>query len=438
MSNEPRKNGDAVSGRALYIAFAISLFVVTLLGWNSPAEAAQRHSAWHAKSHAHSARKASAIHPRKRLGHRRTAVQTPSFDEGILIQDLSGTTIVAQHEAQPIFNPASNTKLATTLAVLRKFSPDDTFQTVVRTDGQVDDKGVLKGNLYVDGQYMLFGDRPARELVEILKKRGIVSVTGDLYVSANFSMNLEATGMPAGTLLLKIIDPWYGRKHLGVNLHAAQPQVQIGGLLKVGPPPAASTLIAENTSPPVKDILKVMLCHSDNTMAKLFGDMIGGPQALTDFVVNDIGVPAAEVKFETTSGLGINRISPRAMMTVLKALRTELAKHNLALSDVLAVAGIDDGTLKNRFTEANFKGTVIGKTGTLTETDRGVAALSGEMHTVGQGPFLFVIFEEHGKVLDFRTRQDKMVKKFLVVHSGPKAIVYTPILDRVDHEDFWK
>ena len=81
---------------------------------------------------------------------------------------------------------------------------------------------------------------------------------------------------------------------------------------------------------------------------------------------------------------------------------------------------------------------MIAKTGTLTETDQGVSALSGEMHTVNEGTFLFVIFEGHGDVNSFRARQDKMVKAFLRAHSGPKAITYSPILDRVDHEDFWK
>jgi serine-type D-Ala-D-Ala carboxypeptidase/endopeptidase (penicillin-binding protein 4) len=437
MSKEPRHHGGMLNGRALFTAFALSLFVASLLASASIAQASQSQPVAQAKSKAPASGKAPAPR-RKGAGHRRAAGQTPTFDEGVLIQSLSGTTLVSVNEAKPTFNPASNTKLATSLAVLRKFGPAYTFQTEVRADGQVNDKGELQGDLYVDGQYMLFGDRQARELVEILTKRGIVSVTGDIYVSPNFSMNLEVSGLPAGKLLLKILDPWYGRKHQGVNLHAAQPQVQILGGLKVGTPPATSTLIVEHTSPPLKDILKVMLCYSDNKMAELFGDMIGGPKALTEFVITELGVSPDEVHFATTSGLDINRISPRAMMKVLRALRAELATHNLELPDILAVAGIDDGTLKKRFTEPNFKGTVIGKTGTLTETDQGVAALSGEMHTVGEDAFLFVIFEEHGDVDGFRTRQDKMVKKFLDDHSGPKAITYTPILDRVDHEDFWK
>ena len=98
-----------------------------------------------------------------------------------------------------------------------------------------------------------------------------------------------------------------------------------------------------------------MLCHSDNTMAELFGEMIGGPQALTDFVINQVGVPADEVHFASTSGLEVNRISPRAMMKVLRALRDELAKHNLEFSDVLAVAGIDDGTLRSALRKRTFR-----------------------------------------------------------------------------------
>ena len=129
----------------------------------------------------------------KRAAHR--AVQNANFVEGILIQDLSGKTLKSARQGEAIFNPASNTKLATTLMVLRQFAdPNFTFVTEVRTTGAVDDKGELSGDLYVDGRYMLFGDRQAHELADLLDKRGIVSVKGDIYVSPNFSMNLEGSG----------------------------------------------------------------------------------------------------------------------------------------------------------------------------------------------------------------------------------------------------
>ncbi len=411
---------SGLSGRALNWAFVLLFVTVSCI--IAPANASAKVSPQAAK----------------RLAHHTSVSADAAFEEGILIQTLDGSTVMAMNEDKPIFNPASNTKLATTLAVLRKLGADYTFHTRVFTTGEVDAAGVLHGDLFVDGQYMLFGDRQGRELASILNKRGIVSITGDIYVSPLFSMNLESTGYAAGELLLKVLDPWYGRKHQGVNLHAAQPQVEILGLLKVDSPPANASLIAEHTSPPLKDMIKVMLCYSDNKMAELFGDMIGGPTALTQFVISVVGVPADEVQFASTSGLYVNRISPRAMMKVLVTLRAELARSRLELADIMPVAGVDDGTLKKRFTESVFKGAVIGKTGTLPETDGGVSALSGEMHTARRGVFLFVIFDGHGNVIKFRSRQDRILKRFLASHSGARAIKYSSTLDQIDHEDFWK
>ncbi len=358
-----------------------------------------------------------------------------SFQEGILIEHENGTNFVSIDADKPIFNPASTTKLATTLAVLRKFGPEHQFVTEVRATGSVNAAGELKGDLYVTGNDMLFGDRQARELAHLLAVHKIKSIEGDVYVSPDFSMNLESTGATAGRQLLKVLDPWFQKKHQGVNLHKSQPQVLIRGSLKLGLPPNDSTFIASHTSPPLKDMLKIMLCFSDNTMAQRFGDMIGGPEALTMFVRNELKVPADEVHFASTSGLYVNRVSPRAMLTILKALRAEVAAHGMQLSDILAVAGVDQSTLKKRFT-GSYAGSVVAKTGTLTDTDQGVSALSGEVHTK-KGTFLFVVFEIHGSYSQFRVRQNVLMQQFESDYGGPAPLDYKSFVDRIDREDKW-
>ena len=358
-----------------------------------------------------------------------------SFDEGILFQHEDGTTFASESDSQSIFNPASNTKLATSLAVLRKFGPDYKFQTEVRTNGEVDKTGALKGDVYITGGYMLFGDRQAHELATILNKAKIKSVSGDIYVSSDFSMNLAASGLTAGQELLTILDPWHKKRHQGFNPRAHQAQVIVWGTVKLGAPQGTTTLLATHASPPLRDMLKLMLAYSDNEMAERFGAMIGGPDALTAFVVHDLGVPESEVHFASTSGLYVNRISPRAMMTVLRALRSEAQAHGLQLSALLDVAGVEKGTLAHRFQGA-FGRTVIAKTGTLPETDAGISALSGEVHT-RKGTFLFVIFEKRGNVDVFRKRQDQFVQQFEKDYGGPAPIAYMSYLDRIEQEDHW-
>jgi D-alanyl-D-alanine carboxypeptidase/D-alanyl-D-alanine-endopeptidase (penicillin-binding protein 4) len=179
-----------------------------------------------------------------------------------------------------------------------------------------------------------------------------------------------------------------------------------------------------------------MLCYSDNDMAERFGKMIGGPSAVTREVIS-LGVDPGEVNFTTTSGLGVNRISPRAMLAVVRALRLKLQQNKLELSDLLTVSGIDVGTMHNRLNWSPVRGSVISKTGTLPETDKGVKALSGELHT-NQGAFLFVILEIHGNVSTFRQREDSLVAQFEKAHGGAKAIRYTPIIPRVNAEESWQ
>jgi serine-type D-Ala-D-Ala carboxypeptidase/endopeptidase (penicillin-binding protein 4) len=358
-----------------------------------------------------------------------------SFDEGILFQHQDGTTFAAESDSEPIFNPASNTKLATSLAVLRKFGPDHKFTTEVRTNGEIDKTGELKGDLYITGGYMLFGDRQAHELATILNNSKIKAISGDIYVSPDFSMNLATTGLTAGQQLLTILDPWYQKRHQGFNPRAHQAQIIVWGTVKLGSPQGSTTLLATHASPPLRDLLKLMLAYSDNEMAERFGAMIGGPDALTAFVVHDLGVAESEVHFASTSGLYVNRISPRAMMTVLRALQSEAQAHGLQLSALLDVAGVEKGTLKHRF-QGVFGRTVIAKTGTLPETDAGVSALSGEVHT-RRGTFLFVIFEKRGNVAVFRNRQDQLVQQFEKDYGGPAPIAYKSYLDRIEQEDQW-
>ena len=106
-------------------------------------------------------------------------------------------------------------------------------------------------------------------------------------------------------------------------------------------------------------------------MAERLGDSLGGRESVNRQVVSILGIPADEVQFGSLSGLGINRVTPRAMMKILRGLRNELQKNRLSPADIMPVAGIDPGTLEDRFTGLAWKGSVIAKTGTLGRTDGG-------------------------------------------------------------------
>ena len=143
--------------------------------------------------------------------------------------------------------------------------------------------------------------------------------------------------------------------------------------------------------------------------------------------MKELGLSAGEIKLASTSGLGVNRVTPRAMMKIFRALRDELAANNLSPSDILPVAGIDPGTLEKRYTDIQARGSVVAKTGTLVRTDGGASALVGQMRTRDNEILLFVIFNQRGNVWRFRESQDALVTQIQNSHGGPAPFKYRPL-----------
>lgn len=114
-------------------------------------------------------------------------------------------------------------------------------------------------------------------------------------------------------------------------------------------------------------------------------------------------------------------------MKIFRALRTELQKHKMSPADIMPVAGIDPGTLEDRFTGPAWQGSVIAKTGTLIRTDGGASALVGQMRTVKGETLLFVIFNQGGNVSRFRGNQDYLVMQVQNSRGGPRPFNYKPV-----------
>lgn len=98
----------------------------------------------------------------------------------------------------------------------------------------------------------------------------------------------------------------------------------------------------------------------------------------------------------------------------------------MTFGDIMPVAGIDKGTLENRF-DADFStGSVVGKTGTLGQTDAGVSSLAGEINT-RNGKYLFVIFNQRGSVARFRAFQNSFVSLVQSQFGGPVPMAYDAV-----------
>lgn len=360
--------------------------------------------------------------------------------QGVLVETLDGKIVSSQNETEQ-FNPASTMKLATALVALKTLGPNHRFATAVWIDGQLDKTtGVVTGNLYVSGRDPSFHYEHAVLLARELNTLGIRQVTGDLIVAPGFTMNFSASATRSGEQLYDTLDAtirrpaaiqaWnYERTLLNdrASLEKVPSVAVMGGVIVAPVAPAAKLLVTQKSSR-LADILKVLLCYSNNFMAARIGETLGGPEAVRQRLIADLKLMPDDLRIATLSGLGVNRISPRVMMKVYRALLAELQKNRMSPSAILPVAGIDPGTLEDRFTGPTWRGSVIAKTGTLVRTDGGASSLVGQLRAANGETLLFVIMNQRGSVSRFRENQDYLVMLVQNTRGGPKAFDYKPSL----------
>ena len=362
-------------------------------------------------------------------------VSIPGYS-GLIVESLDGN-VVAESNSYLLFNPASNVKIATAYAVLKTFGPDYRFLTNVYTDGTIDrSTGTLTGNIYVSGKDPVFGAEHAVSIANELNKLGVRSVSGDLIVTDNFAMNYSGSPAVSAQALQATMD--LGRRTAASTRNwlnylaysgksgtiSGIPSVTFTGSSYVQPIPSSLHLLFTHESTPIREIIKATLCYSNNFLAERLGDMLGGPFAVARVVQLNAGVPVNEFSIQTSSGLGYNRVTPNAMMKILHVLRADLSRYKMTFADIMPVAGVDKGTLENRFDSDFSAGSVVGKTGTLGQTDGGVSALAGEMNT-RNGRYLFVIFNQRGSVGKFRNFQNSFVSLVQGQFGGAAPLGYS-------------
>jgi len=358
--------------------------------------------------------------------------------QGVLVETLAGQNIAAQNADQH-FNPASAVKLATAFMALRTFGPQHRFATAVWTDGNFDKAtATINGNLYVSGRDPSLHYEQAVEIAQKLNLLGIRTVTGDLVVTPGFTLNFNWSARRSGEEFHDTLDSqrrsteavmaWQtARNALGDKTPVVTPpSVAVMGTVQVtSVAPRAKLLLTHNSSK-LTDVLKVLLCYSNNFMAERLGESLGGVESVERQLSATLEIPAAQIRLASLSGLGVNRVTPQAMMKILRALRTEVQKSRLSLSDIMPVAGVDPGTLEDRFAGLPWRGSVIAKTGTLIRTDGGASSLVGQMRTTSGEILLFVIMNQNGSVTRFRENQDALVMQVQTSRGGPRAFDYVP------------
>ena len=362
------------------------------------------------------------------------------------VETLDGGEVSSIQGDQPI-NPASVVKVATTLWALEKLGPLHRFDTVFAAAGAVDaEKKTLAGDLVVLGA----GDPDFHVenafLVALrLNQLGIRQVRGALRVSETFWIGWE--GGSARTIkdpqvraqqmaqrLRAALDPkrWTAATRRAWRDFAARHDVPAASLPAVAVMGGIGTasrradehrVLVTHRSKSVADALRRFDCFSNNDIERLEASL-GSASDLARRISEVIEAPPEAVFLETTSGLGTNRMTPRSVVRLLRALRATCDRLGLSVESLLPVAGCDPGTLNHSFarlgTGPNAM-SVSAKTGTLTSTDGGTAVLAGFVST-GRGDLAFCVATPRagGRLHQARSAQARWLEQLIVAADGPR------------------
>ncbi len=331
--------------------------------------------------------------------------------QGIWMQ--SGPILMANHQGTKPLPAASLTKIATTLAALKHWGLDHKFETLIGATGPIKN-GVLEGNLVVNASGdPLFVWEEAITIGNMLNKMGIKRVNGNLIVVGEFAMNFQRNPQLAGQALKRALNQatWsrgiafqYSRMPKGTP----KPRVVITGKVEVKDEIETSqNPLIRHYSLSMTQLINEMNVFSNNEMAQMFAESVGGASVVQSVAAKEARVPQSEIQLINGSGLGQeNRISPRAAIAMLMAIQRLAAPHNLTVADFFPTSGLDHrGTTYARHIPKN----TAFKTGTL----RDVSALAGVMPTKNRGLVWFAIINKGTYVPGFRSEQDKLLQKML-------------------------
>ncbi len=331
--------------------------------------------------------------------------------QGVWVQ--SGWTTPISNQGTTPLPAASLTKIATTLAALSTWGAKHQFLTDIYITGEIVNN-IVTGDLIVQGSGdPFFVWEEAIALGNALNQLGIREIQGNLLVTDQFYMNYEEQSVEAGELLkqgldLKLWQAEITQQYLQMRVGTKQPEIAIAGAVKqINQVPSNVQLLVRHRSLPLAEILRQMNIYSNNQMAQMLADLVGGANSVTRISAEIAGFPTTEIELINGSGLGEeNRISPRAVCQMLIAIDRLLQSDSFSAADLFPTAGRDIvGTLQDRGLPG---GTTI-KTGTLDN----VSALAGVIPTSDRGNVYFSMINYGSQVEYFRQQQDKLLNELV-------------------------
>ncbi len=363
--------------------------------------------------------------------------------DGAWVYDVTAGQQLFSERAGAMRPPASVEKLYTATTALERMGPAAQLVTGVYGIGHLAPGGTWEGNLYLHGggdptfgssgfirsHYGGTGASVQALVTQLVRGRGIQHVTGAIigdesYLDTRRGEPSSGYGFDPfleGTLSALAFNRGERGFERGLHGPAAFAAHALWGTLKgrgvsirgrwgAAPTPPGAVLLAQVASPPLSQLLGLMLPPSDNFFAETLIKDLGarfagsGTTAAGAAVVRATIAAAFGLHPLVVDGSGLSesdRTSPQQIGTMLVALSG--SPLGAVLRGHMAVAG-RSGTLMHRMRGTGAAGNCQGKTGTLT----GVSNLAGYCRSANGHTVAFAIFTDGIGVESAHTIQDHM------------------------------
>ncbi len=348
---------------------------------------------------------------------------------------------------------ASNAKLFTAAAALRRYGTGGRFTTGIYTTGELSGS-TLTGDIYLRGgadplfgssNYVskYFGSGATLEtLAKNLKAAGVKAVTGTIYgdetafdarrgtAYSNWGRSSDIGGVLGGLIVNKGFvsnryqsnPPVFAAQRLRAALTAAG--VEVGSKVGAKRTPSGAARLAYVRSLPISALARQMNKPSNNYLAEMLVKGLALPASTADDDSDGGEVPlgskrattqggykvavnyAAQLgsKLRLIDGSGLSRsdqAAPREVVDLLRGMQRSVAFTDFRAS--LPIAGVD-GTLAGRMKRGSAHKKCQAKTGTLSN----VSTLSGYCTTAGGDLVAFSLLQNRVAPATARAQQDRV------------------------------
>ncbi len=347
---------------------------------------------------------------------------------GVYIWDETAGKEVYAFNADSLMSPASNMKMLTCVAALRRKGPNYTFDSKSYMRGEMDGD-TLRGDIGFRFTFdPWFSSESFRQLAQTVADQGVRRLTGRIIVDMAIKepVPYEEHWTPGDLKRARIGLLHKGEKRVLAELKYA--------LNCAGVSFSESKVVVDVLPSDMREVGKVStlmihsvgraLLNSSNEHAEALLYPLGEPFTadgkyreagiyyLNRFISKQLNInPDSVSVIHDGSGLcPENRLSPRFLVRILHFAYAHKYIYNV-LRRYLPVAG-RTGTLHDRMLKPEVRGKLQAKTGTLTCAD-GISSLSG--YTVGSNGhlLLFAIIQNGMPVYDARRWQDKFCRELV-------------------------